>query len=140
MSDEIKKNKRRPGRDAQAEESIQNESSRQTSERPTDMAASSSMSDDSHGQESEKVRLEFYGSELLRDRAPKAFQILDSVATDWKNDGDFKALPVGHPVLQIVAAEGLSRAKKIEKTLEEKGVLPMLRIGIDFAKSKLNKK
>jgi hypothetical protein len=130
MSDEIKKSKRRPGRDAQAEESVQHETSSPSEPSP----------EESHDPETEKVRLEFYGSELLRDRAPKAFQILDSVATDWKNDGDFKALPVGHPVLQIVAAEGLSRAKKIEKTLEEKGVLPILRIGIDFAKSKLNKK
>ncbi len=149
MSDEMKKNKRRPGRDPQSEEntteaSFSSQSQASMKEESVDFnaagndqsAQSSTLNDD----QNEKVRIEFYGSELLRMKAPKAFDVLDTVATDWKNDGDFKALPVGHPLLQVVASEGLTRAKKIEKKLEEKGVLPMLRIGLDYAKSKILKK
>lgn len=149
MTDENKKNKRRPGRDID-DEIPSSQMAHQQSE-PADHEEMK-VEHQAHNEdldaerkafqhdEAEKVHVEFYGSELLRAKAPEAFEVIDRVATDWKNDGDFKALPLGHPLLQVVATEGLTRAKKIEKKLEEKGVLSMLRIGVDYAKSKLNKK
>lgn len=88
----------------------------------------------------EKQRLEFYGSELIRQRAPKAMEIADTVADEWMNDGQFQGLPIGNPIAQIAAAKALRTAKDVEKKLEEKGVIAMARMGFDLVKSKINKR
>lgn len=90
----------------------------------------------------EKVKIEFVGSERIRAKIPQAFELAESVATEWKNDGKFEALPVGHPILQVVASEGLKRAKNLEKKakdLEQKASF-FAQMGIELVKSKLKKK
>lgn len=94
-------------------------------------------SDNSQG---EKIHLEFYGSEYIRERAPQVMDFAESVVEEWKNDGNFEGLPVEHPLAQLVAAKALRKAKDVEKVLEEKGVMSMARIGVDFVKSKLDRK
>ena len=85
----------------------------------------------------EPVRIEFPYSELLRDKVPKVFEVAEKVATDWKHEGDFTDLGIKHPVAGIVAAEALNRAKKVEKKLEEKGVMTAAKIGFEIAKSQV---
>lgn len=87
-----------------------------------------------------KVHLEFYGSELIRQKAPKVMEIADTVADEWVKDGNFQGLPVGNPIAQIAAATALRKAKDVEKKLEEKGVFAMAKMGLEFVKSKIEKR
>lgn len=87
-----------------------------------------------------KTHLEFYGSELIRQKAPKVMELADTVAEEWKHDGQFEGLPVGNPIAQVAAAKALRAAKDVEKKLEEKGVIAVAKMGIDFVKSKIEKK
>ncbi len=93
---------------------------------------------DSEGQH-EKTRIEFPFSGILRDRVPVAFELAEAVADEWKQDGDFEHLPLNNPLANAAAAFSLKRAKNVEKKLEEKGVLPMARMGIEFLKSKIKR-
>lgn len=70
----------------------------------------------------DKVELHFYGSEILRAKFPKAFEVAESVATDWMHNGDFEGLPLGHPLAQYFAAKGLKKAKEVEKKVMESPV------------------
>lgn len=88
----------------------------------------------------EKIHLEFYGSELIRERAPQIMELADTVADEWVKDGQFQGLPVGNPIAQLAAAKALRTAKDVEKKLEEKGVFMMAKIGLDYLKSKIDKK
>lgn len=88
----------------------------------------------------EKVHLEFYGSEVIRQKAPKVMEIADTVADEWKKDGQFEGLPVGNPIAQMAAAKALRTAKDVDKKLEEKGVYAMAKMGIDLIKSKIDKR
>lgn len=90
----------------------------------------------------EKVHLDFYGSDLIRQKAPKVMDLADSVADQWQKDGEFKdlPLPVNNELAQVLAGAALRKAKDVEKKLEEKGVFMMARIGLDYAKSKLKKR
>ncbi|AHZ86532.1 hypothetical protein AB1A81_06030 [Bdellovibrio bacteriovorus] len=88
----------------------------------------------------EKVHLEFYGSEMIRQKAPKVMEIADTVADEWKKDGQFEGLPVGNPIAQMAAAKALRTAKDVDKKLEEKGVYAMAKMGIDLIKSKIEKR
>lgn len=90
--------------------------------------------------ENPKVHLEFYGSEYLRMKAPEVMNFAESVVGEWQEDGDFKGLPVDNPMAQMVAAKALRKAKDIEKTLDEKGVFTLARMGVDYVKSKIEKK
>lgn len=92
------------------------------------------------GEERLKVHLDFYGSELLRQRAPKVMEIADTVADEWVHDGSFEALPVGNPIAQVAAAKALRKAKDVEKKLEEKGYIAMAKMGLDYVKSKIEKR
>lgn len=78
--------------------------------------------------------LKFPGHEVLKSRLPKAIQLAEAVAEEWKKDGDFNGLPVGHPLTQVALGLGLRKAKDIEKKLEEKGVFTMAQIGLEYAK------
>ena len=84
-----------------------------------------------------KVKIEFPYSELIREKVPKAFEVAEKVATDWKNEGDFTDLGIKHPVAGIVASQALTKAKEVEKKLEEKGVFTMAKMGIEIAKSQV---
>lgn len=88
--------------------------------------------------EKEQVKIEFPFSELIRERVPKAFEVAEKVATDWKNEGDFADLGITHPVAGIVAAQALTKAKEVEKKLEEKGVISMAKMGFAIAKSQVD--
>lgn len=88
----------------------------------------------------EKTHLEFYGSEVIRQKAPKVMEIADTVADEWKKDGQFEGLPVGNPIAQMAAAKALRTAKDVDKKLEEKGVYAMAKMGIDLIKSKIEKR
>jgi hypothetical protein len=85
----------------------------------------------------DKVKIEFPYSEIIREKVPKAFEVAEKVATDWKNEGDFTDLGIDHPVAGIVASQALTKAKKVEKKLEEKGVFTMAKMGLEIAKSQV---
>lgn len=88
----------------------------------------------------EKIHLEFFGSEIIRAKAPKAFELAETVADEWVKDGRFEGLPVGHPLAQFAAQVGLRKAKDIEKKLDEKGVFQLAKVGLMYAKSILPRK
>lgn len=88
----------------------------------------------------EKVHLEFYGSDIIRAKAPQVMELADTVADEWVKDGQFQGLPVGNPIAQLAAAKALRTAKDVEKKLEEKGVFVMAKMGFDYLKSKIDKK
>ncbi|WP_413288230.1 hypothetical protein [Bdellovibrio sp. HCB337] len=102
--------------------------------------------EDTYGQhnpnqdERKKIHIEFPYSELVRSRVPKAFEVAENVAEEWVNNGTFENIPVGHPLAQITVAAGLRKAKEVEKKLEEKGVFMMAKMGLEYAKSKINRK
>lgn len=91
-------------------------------------------------QSHEKVHLEFYGSELIREKAPKVMELADTVAEEWVHDGKFEGLPVGNPLAQVVAAKTLRKAKDVEKKLEEKGVFMIAKMGVDYVKAEIKKR
>nr|BFD67666.1 hypothetical protein HAGR004_26880 [Bdellovibrio sp. HAGR004] len=91
-------------------------------------------------EEPQKIHLDFYGSEMIRQKAPKVMELADSVADGWVKDGQFEGLPVGNPLAQVAAAKALRKAKDVEKKLEEKGVFAMAKMGIDLIKSKIDKR
>lgn len=93
--------------------------------------------DESEDKPKEKVTIEFPYSDLLRAKAPKAFDVAEKVATDWKNEGDFTDLGIGHPVADIVASQTLQKAKEVEKKLDEKGVFSIAKMGLEIAKSQV---
>ncbi len=83
-------------------------------------------------------KLEFFGSEALKEHVPTLHRSLEIIVDDWKNDGRFEGLPLGHPLFQALASVGLQKAKKIEKKLDERGVFMMARMGSDIVKMKIN--
>ncbi len=87
-------------------------------------------------EETKKVHLEFYGSDALREKAPQAFELAEAVAEEWVKDGNFQKLPSLSPLAQLVATIGLQSAKRVEKKLEEKGVISIAKMGLEFAKTK----
>ncbi len=88
----------------------------------------------------EKMHLEFYGSDLIRQKAPKVMDFAETLADEWVQDGRFEGLPVGHPLAQIAVSKVLRKAKDIEKSLEEKGVFAMAKMGAEFLKAEYNKR
>ena len=69
-----------------------------------------------------KVEIKFPGSEILRAKFAKPFEVAESIATDWVHDGKFEGLPLGHPLAQYFAAKGLQKAKRMEKKVLESPV------------------
>lgn len=91
-------------------------------------------------EEKHKFHLNFVGSELIRQKAPKVMDLADTVADEWVHDGKFEGLPVGNPLAQMAAAKALRTAKDVEKKLEEKGVFTLAKMGVDYVKTKIEKK
>lgn len=87
--------------------------------------------------EAAKVKIEFPYSELVRAQIPKAFEVAEKVATDWKNEGDFSDIGLAHPIVDAVASQALKKAKEVEKKLEEKGVFSLAKMGLEIAKSQI---
>lgn len=111
-----------------------------------DGASASSRDNDSEeaGNRRKKIQIDFPYSNLIRDKVPKVFEVAETVAEEWVNDGTFEkvleAVPAAHPLTQITVAAGLRKAKDVEKKLEEKGVFAMARMGLEYAKAQLNEK
>ena len=84
------------------------------------------------------VKIEFPYSDLVRARIPKAFEVAEKVATDWKNEGDFSDLGLPHPLADVVASQALKKAKEVEKKLEEKGVFTVAKMGLQIAKMQID--
>ncbi len=95
---------------------------------------------ESHQDTHEKIHLDFYGSEIIREKAPKVMELADTVADEWIQDGQFEGLPVGHPLAQLAAAKVLRKAKDVEKKLEEKGVFAIAKMGAEYVKAEINKR
>ncbi len=78
----------------------------------------------------ERIEIQFKGSELLRAKFPKTFELAEEVATQWLHDGNFEGLPIGHPLGQWAAQQGLTKAKKIEKKIVESPLFEKAAIGV----------
>ncbi|MBL7545861.1 MAG: hypothetical protein JNL11_18735 [Bdellovibrionaceae bacterium] len=89
--------------------------------------------------EPSKFELRFPGSFLIKEKAPKAFDLVERVAGDWVNDGTFESLPVGHPLAQLLAAKTLTKAKSIEKNVLNSTPVALAKIGLEYAKSKIKR-
>lgn len=85
-------------------------------------------------EEAEKIKIEFPYSELVRDRIPKTFEVVETVATKWINNEKFENLGLPNPVAEVVAVKALEKAKEVEKKLEEKGVIQAAKMGATIAK------
>ncbi len=121
--------KRRPGRDPEmntktsadaiVDTKIENEVPVVDVEEGVKAQASSVKSESTTEEEATKVELNFKGSEILRAKFPKQFEVAEKIATDWVQDGRFEGLELGHPLAQYFAAKGLRKAKEIEKKVLE---------------------
>jgi hypothetical protein len=81
----------------------------------------------------EKVKIEFPFSEMVREKAPKVFEVAENVATQWRDDEKFDVgLP--HPIAEIAAIKALEKAKEVEKKLEDAGVITAAKMGVEIAK------
>lgn len=69
-----------------------------------------------------KIEIRFAGSEYLRAQFPKSFEVAETVASDWVNNGNFEGLPIDNPLAQFVASKGLQKAKEVEKKVLESPV------------------
>ncbi len=87
----------------------------------------------------EAFHLQFYGSDILRDKIPQAFELAEAVAKDWLKDGDFSELPLANPWAQAIAAQGLQQMKKAERKLDSLGIIPAAKMGLAFVKAKIKK-
>lgn len=85
------------------------------------------------------VRANFPYSDVVRTYVPDAMAVADKVVMDWKSEGSFMNLGIENQYANMAVALGLQNAKKIEKKLEEKGVLPLVRMGFEVIKNKVNK-
>lgn len=89
--------------------------------------------------EAEAFELNFPGSFILKAKVPKVFGLAEKIAGDWVNDGKFESLPVGHPLVQIVASKALIKAKSVEKRVLSSAPVTLAKIGFEYAKSKIKR-
>lgn len=82
----------------------------------------------------EKIKIEFPYSELARAKAPKVFEVAETVANQWVNNEKFENLGLPHPIAEVAAVKALEKAKEVEKKLEEKGVITAAKMGVEIAK------
>lgn len=95
-------------------------------------------SSESVGDESSAYKIEIPGYEMVREKAPKVAEVADAIYDQWKKDGDFQGLPLPIPPLaQVAVGLGLRKAKDFEKKLDEKGVFTAAKMGVEFAKMKV---
>lgn len=88
----------------------------------------------------EKARVEFPYSDLVRAYVPQAMNVADKVADDWKKNGSFNNLGIQNPYANMAVSMGLQKAKELEKKLDEKGVLSVVRMGVEVIKQQVNKR
>lgn len=133
-----KPNRRRPGRSEDSDTEPEYVKTMDESHLSMD-SAEFAESEPTEMDKDEKFHLEFYGSEMLRTQVPQAFDLAEAIVEDWQKNGNFQALPLKNPWAQLVASESLKRAKKVERKLENAGVIPMAKMGLEFLKSKFKK-
>lgn len=133
MSAHPNKKVRRPGRDHShdaAEETVVETKADTTI--VTEEVPMQEHLDDTHVDESntqaasdstDKVEIHFPGSEILRAKWSKPFEVAEKIATEWKKGGDFENLDLGNPVAEAFAASGLRKAKELEKKVVDSGVI-----------------
>jgi hypothetical protein len=90
----------------------------------------------SHSHESKKAHLDFYGADVLKRNVPQAYELAEAVVQEWKKDGSFQKLPLNNSLAQFAAAVTLKNAKRLEKSLEERGVFTMAKSGLEYARTK----
>ncbi len=105
-----------------------------------DFADSNKNFNHQHAHTDEVPPVEFFGSHYLRIKFPRSLKLVDKVAYDWKADGEFQDLPLEMPLAQYFLQQGLKKAKRVEKTLEQKGVLPLVRAQASKVKSFVEKR
>lgn len=98
----------------------------------------SDVGDETDETKAKKVHIDFPYSDLIRAQIPKAFAVVENVATDWKNEGDFTAIGLPHPLADVVVSQALQKAKQVEKKLEEKGVFALAKMGLAMAKAQVD--
>lgn len=108
-------------------------------EEPTEQSTQNSEPTSQENSE-DNIRLAFPYSDLVRAYAPKAMDVADKVATDWKKEGSFMNLGIENPYANMAVSMGLQKAKELEKKLEEKGVLSAVRMGVEVLKNQVNKR
>lgn len=134
------KTQRRPGREPAEETKMEMNTENTQAETKHEEPQTETTTEQTTSTDDGKVHLNFYGSDIIKAKAPKAFELAETIADEWQKDGQFEGLPVGHPLAQLAAAYGLRQAKNVEKKLEEKGVFMMARMGLEYAKTKLQKR
>ena len=85
-----------------------------------------------------RIEIEFPGSEFVRAKLPKPFELAEAVATDWVKGGDFSSLPLDNPLAQEWARQGLLKAKELEKKVlesphTEKIVTKIFELGLEVS-------
>lgn len=108
------------------------------SDEATDASTETNASAD-HATDEAPIRVEFPYSDVVRSYVPDAMAIADKALGDWKTEGSFMNLGIENPYANMAVSLSLQNAKKIEKKLEEKGVLPVVRMGFEVLKSKVSK-
>ena len=70
------------------------------------------------------ISVKFYGKDYLAKRFPESIAIVDRLANEWIQDGNFEFLPITNVRAKTLVVDGLKWArtfeKKIEKTIEAK--------------------
>jgi len=108
--------KRRPGRDATEKQSSSAEEinvvdvDHQLESHPEHQSEEQATSE-----HTEKIEINFPGSELVRSKFPQPFELAEAVVTDWVKDGEFKDIPVKNELAKSLAVQGLVKAKELEK-------------------------
>ncbi len=114
--------KRRPGREKVEPEAMPTVEEVHVHAEPAHEAASEDVSN-VESDTKKKIEISFFGSEIIRAKLPKPFEIAETVATDWMNNGNFEDLHLGHPLAESAAIAGLKKAKEIEKKVIDSGVI-----------------
>lgn len=120
--------KRRPGREEVEETEIHDVEVEVTEEEEIDEASIEAEAEETES--GERIEIQFKGSELLRAKFPKTFDLAEEVATQWVHDGSFEGLPIGHPLGQWAAQQSLMKAKEIEKKVVESPIFEKAAIGV----------
>lgn len=145
--------KRRPGRDemqdvkvVDVEEGVSEQLAKESTtdeneDHSTNQSDNNEPEHEADHQKKPQIEIQFFGSELIRSKLPKPFEVAEKVATDWVYGGDFKDIPIGNSLAEKLAEQGLNKAKEIEKKvlespLTEKVMMQALTLAMKFRRKK----
>ncbi len=95
-----------------------NEGTEEVAEKDTEQA-SPSFRRPGRDELNNRQEIRFFGSELLRARFPKPFEVADEVAEEWVKGGDFSLKSIENPFAKDLVKKGLAKAKELEKKVLE---------------------